>query len=286
MVQVRLKGLLPPGMDPATMPTINVLEPPGPRQEPDYAAFDIRDGRPAPDDLRSEAERFAEDGFVLLPHDTRVRDWDDDVASIYLPEIEAILRDRLFPGRRIEIAQRAPLIRRGRNTKENYAQGVHSDGPLTPDHFAQNVGGFAGPDAVRWWKGGFDRAEVSGYVNVDFWRTTNMSGPLEHMPLALCRPASLDRADIVPTSMVGIAPERRETRHLTLRYNPSQSWVYFPGMEADELLAFKLCEFWKDDPDGQPQNVFHTAFEHPDTPADAEHRQSCEHRVGVFVLRD
>jgi hypothetical protein len=57
-------------------------------------------------------------------------------------------------------------------------------------------------------------------------------------------------------------------------------------MTGDDLLAFKLCEFWKDDMDAPPQNVFHTAFEHPDTPADAEHRQSCEHRVGVLILRD
>ncbi|MES2325765.1 MAG: hypothetical protein V4499_00340 [Pseudomonadota bacterium] len=27
--------------------------------------------------------------------------------------------------------------------------------------------------------------DVEGLVWIDFWRTTNMSGPLEHMPLAL-----------------------------------------------------------------------------------------------------
>jgi len=286
MVEVQLKGLLPPDMDPATMPTIDVTAPPQPRPQPDYPPFEVRNARPSADDCRSEAERFAEDGFVLLRHSTRVRDWDSDVASIYLPEIEAILRDRLFPGRRIEVQQRAPVLRRGRGTNEPYAQGVHSDGPLTPEHYLQNVVAFAGPDAERWWKAQYERPEVSGFVNVDFWRTTNMSGPLRHMPLALCRPASLDQADIVPTAMVGIAPEQRETRHLVLRYNASQDWAYFPEMEVEDLLAFKLCEFWKDMPHAPPQNVFHTAFEHPDSPADAEHRQSCEHRVGVLILRD
>ena len=106
------------------------------------------------------------------------------------------------------------------------------------------------------------------------------------MPLALCRPTSLDVADIVPTQMIGIAPERNPTRHLVLRFNPDQEWFYFPEMASDEVLAFKLCEFWKDDADARPQNVFHTAFDHPDTPDDAEHRQSCEHRVGVMILRD
>jgi hypothetical protein len=52
------------------------------------------------------------------------------------------------------------------------------------------------------------------------------------------------------------------------------------------VLAFKLCEFWKDAPNARPQNCFHSAFPHPDTPPDAEERQSCEHRVGVLLLRD
>jgi hypothetical protein len=286
MVEVQLKGLLPSDMDPATMPTIDVTVPPPPRPQPDYPPFAIHDARPCADDRRSEAERFAEDGFVLLRHASAVRDWDTDVASLYLPEIESILRDRLFTGRRIEVQQRAPVLRRGRGTSEAYAQGVHSDGPLTPEHYAENVGAFAGPAAEVWWKSQYDRPDVRGFVSVDFWRTTNMSGPLRHMPLALCCPNSLDRADIVPVGMVGIAPDRRESRHLVLRYNPAQQWAYFPEMEPDDLLAFKLCEFSKDGSDSSPQNVFHTAFEHPDTPEDAEHRQSCEHRVGVLLLRD
>ena len=286
MVRIRLNGLLPADMDPAAMPTIEVQAPPRALPQPDYGAFEIRDARPSPGDARTEAERFAEDGVVLLPHATRVRDWDRDVESLYLPEIEAILRDRLFPGQRIEIQQRASLVRRGRGTSENYAQGVHSDGPLTADHYAQNVAAFAGPQAEAWWKSRFEQPDVLGFVSVDFWRTTNMSEPLRHMPLAVCRPDSIDRSDIVPTAMIGIAPERRETRHLTLRFNPAQEWLYFPEMTADELLAFKLCEFRKDDPGAHPQNVFHTAFAHPDTPADAEQRQSCEHRVGVLILRD
>jgi hypothetical protein len=286
MVQTRLKGFLPPDMDPAAMPLIDLAAPPRTAPQNDYGPIEVRDARLSAHETRTEAERFAEDGFVLLPHTTRVRDWDSDIESVYLPEIEAVVRDRLFPRRRIEIQQYARIIRRGRGTGAPYAQGIHSDGPLTPDHYGHNVGAFGGPDAGRWWKVQFDRPEVSGFVNVDFWRTTNMTERLTHMPLALCRPGSLDRSDIVPTSMVGLAPDRRETQHLTLRFNPAQDWAYFPDMTGDDLLAFKLCEFWKDDMDAPPQNVFHTAFEHPDTPADAEHRQSCEHRVGVLILRD
>jgi hypothetical protein len=57
-------------------------------------------------------------------------------------------------------------------------------------------------------------------------------------------------------------------------------------MTGSEVLGSKICEFSKDDPAARPQNVFHTAFHDPTTPADAEPRQSCEHRVGVMILRD
>jgi len=111
-----------------------------------------------------------------------------------------------------------------------------------------------------------------------------MSGPLRHMPLALCEPNSLKRSDILRSSMIGIAPERRTTHHLLLKFDPGQQWYSYPEMTVDELIAFKLNEFWKED--RSPQNVFHTAFADPDAPEDAEIRQSCEHRVGVILLRD
>jgi hypothetical protein len=52
------------------------------------------------------------------------------------------------------------------------------------------------------------------------------------------------------------------------------------------VLAFKLFECRKDDPEPTRfRSVLHTAFADPDTPAGAEERQSCEHRVGITVLR-
>ena len=57
-------------------------------------------------------------------------------------------------------------------------------------------------------------------------------------------------------------------------------------MTGDEVVVMKACEFWKDDETAQPQNVFHSAFLDLEAPSDAEERQSCEHRVGVLILRD
>ena len=183
------------------------------------------------------------------------------------------------------IQQGPDVLRRGRGTKTpEYATGVHSDGGLGLDDYVHNVGAFAGQQAASWWRRMYERPEVEGFVWLDFWRTTNMAAPLEHMPLALCEPASVELADAVPIGLTGIAPDGGESHHLSLRYNPQQRWYYYPCMTGDELLAFKLAEFRK----GRSAvgNCFHSAFEHPDTPAGAEARQSCEHRVGVLVLAD
>ena len=284
MVQTELYGFIPTEVR-GPFPTIDVRNPPPPRNT-NFPPVQIRDGRELQANGASEAKLFAENGFVLLSHTTVVKDW-DNVPQAFCDEIDEIVRTRLLPGKRVEIQQRPTPLRRGRGTATpQYAGGVHSDGPLTAELYAANVRAFAGEQAERWWLDRYAREDVAGFMQIDFWRTTNMQRPLQHMPLALCAPNSLRRDDILPMEFVGIAPDGNMSHHLALRYDAAQRWYFYPEMTCEEVLAFKLCEFWKDDPDAQPQNCFHAAFAHPETPADAEERQSCEHRVGVLILRD
>lgn len=232
----------------------------------------------------SEAEFFARHSFVLLPHVSAVRDWDRD-GAVYQLEIEAVIRERLFPGKKVEIEQGASVLRRGRDTlNPGYADGVHSDGGLDLDDYVHNIGAFAHNEAAQWWRRRYERSEVERLVWIDFWRTTNMNGPLEHMPLALCDSSSVEREDAIRVAMTGIAPEGRESYHLSLRFQSQQRWYYYPKMADDELLVFKLAEFWK--APSPFRNCFHSAFDHPDTPIGAQQRQSCEHRVAVLVMAD
>jgi len=232
----------------------------------------------------SEAEFFARHSFVLLPHVSAVDDWDHESAT-YQPEINQVIRERLFPGKKVEIQQGPNVLRRGRDTlTPDYANGVHSDGGVGLDAYVHNIGAFAGAQAAQWWRTLYERPDVGGLVWIDFWRTTNMGGPLEHMPLALCDASSLRASDLIPTALTGIAPDGRKSHHLSLRFSDAHRWYYYPGMATDELLAFKLAEFWKTPT--PIRNCFHSAFQHPDTPEGAEERQSCEHRVGVLVLTD
>jgi hypothetical protein len=92
----------------------------------------------------------------------------------------------------------------------------------------------------------------------------------------------VDSDDLISVVMTSIAPEGRQSRHLSLRHRDGQRWYYYPHMTTDELLAFELGEFWK--APAPVRNCFHSAFNHADTPEDAEMRQSCEHRVSVLVL--
>lgn len=284
MIAAQLNGLFPSDYDNGRRFTAAVgAPPPG---APFSPPVQIQDARKLQAGAESEAAFFAAHGFVLLPHASAVRDWDTDVAALYLPEIDEIIRTRLLPGRRVEIQQTPALLRRGRGTATPfYANGVHQDFGLTADDYEKNVEAFAGPLGAQWWRGRFDRDDVAGFMSIDFWRTTNMAGPLRHMPLALCDPASIAADDLIATRLTGIAPEGRETDHLSLRFNPGQLWYHYPLMTGNELLAFKLFECWKHGDPGFP-SCFHSAFVDPAAPADAEQRQSCEHRVGVLLLKD
>ena len=285
MVKVQLKGMLPPEFSGARAPLWRFDEPSAPEYQWPSPAVEVHDARQLQSSAKSDAAFFAEHGFVLLRHETAVTDWNGDISAVYHAEISDIIRERLLPGRRVGIRQGPNVLRRGQSARF-YAQGVHSDCPLTPKAYASNLRAIGSDEAGRAWHQRFASDEVTGFMLMNFWRTTNMKGPLRHMPLALCDPSSVNRSDLIPNTFAHIAPGGRLTEHLALRFNPSQRWYYYPQMTTGEVLAFKLCEYSKGAPDAAPTIVFHTAFEDPDAPGDCEPRQSCEHRAAVMVLRD
>lgn len=262
----------------------------------DLGRRDVANGRALQAEAESEAAFFEQHSFVLLPHRTAVKDWDllsdparsEDVLRVYYAEIEQLIAQRLFPGKRVEVQQWSQPVRRGRDTPEpGYVNVVHCDYGLTPEDYEINAEAYSDAAMAQRWRSSFDREEVEACTVVDFWRPTGMSGPLLHMPLALCDPTSVDVADLIPTTFAGVSPTGQPAHQTLLRLNSGQRWYYYPRMDVDEVLAFKLFEWRKDDPSPHRfRNVFHSAFEDPDTPEGAQERQSCEHRVGVMILRD
>ncbi|HEY6047763.1 MAG TPA: CmcJ/NvfI family oxidoreductase, partial [Sphingomicrobium sp.] len=226
MVEAELTGLLPADFAGERAPTIVYGGPPVPECSQRHRV-EIHDARALQDGTASEAKFFADHGFVLLPHETAVKDWDRDVPSIYFGEIKSIIRERLLPGKRLDVKQWPSVIKRG-SGRRFYAQFIHTDGPLSPELFAKNLAAFGTPQIERGWLDAYAHPAVAGLISIGFWRTIHMRQPLRHMPLALCDPSSIERSDIFPADMVGVAPERKTTHHAALRFNPGQKWYYYP----------------------------------------------------------
>ena len=101
-----LRGLFPPEFKPQRRIQIDVRKgPPAGFKMPSFAPFHIEDARPLQALSVSAAEFFDKHGFVLLSHETAVRNWETDPASaedsevvrIYYSEIERLIRERLIP---------------------------------------------------------------------------------------------------------------------------------------------------------------------------------------------
>lgn len=289
MIETQLRGQFPPDFVAHERIDLSALMRNGTVRPPANPPTRIYDARPLQAEAASEQAFLEEHGFVLLDAPTAVADWGDEaaIAATYFPEIEKLIRTRLYPNRRLFIMQPPRVVRRGAGTgSPQYGAGVHQDHGTTVDDYAHNLLAFTSHEIAAQWRARFERDDVEGFVVLDFWRTTGMAGPLEHMPLALCDPTSIDPRDLVPTALEGIAPTGMPTRHIGLRYNAGQRWYYYPGMTPDELLVFKLFQLMRDE-DPQPYRAcFHSAVEDPATPPDAQPRQSCEHRVSVLLLKD
>ena len=64
-----------------------------------------------------------------------------------------------------------------------------------------------------------------------------------------------------------------------LAYDPAHRWFYFPQMQRDEALVFKVYE---SKTDGRARFTPHCSFVDPTTPANAPPRQSIEVRTLAF----
>lgn len=114
-------------------------------------------------------------------------------------------------------------------------------------------------------------------ININLWRPIR---PIECMPLALCDASSVDRADLVPTQIAG-RPGEAPTglAGYNLAYNPAQRWHWYPDMQPDEVLAFKIFN----SKPGSPHLAAHTAFLDPASREDAPPRHSIEVRTIAIV---
>jgi hypothetical protein len=120
-------------------------------------------------------------------------------------------------------------------------------------------------------------------VNINLWTPVR---PVENMPLGVCDATSVRPGDFMNVSFG--KPETRETDTFAgaiqsggfvLGFNPDHRWWYYPHMQPDEVLAFRL----HDTGDPSMRMTAHTAFEDPTSEPGAPKRMSYELRT-IAVL--
>lgn len=120
-------------------------------------------------------------------------------------------------------------------------------------------------------------------VNINLWTPLR---PVENSPLAVCDASSIEAEDVLEISFG--RPETRKTDEFAggfesggfvLAFNPRHRWYYYPNMQPEEVLAFRLCDT---EGDGTHMTA-HTAFDDPTSVPGSPKRMSYEIRT-IAVL--
>lgn len=235
------------------------------RSHPDQpVTVSIRDGR-------AEADNFNLDrsGFAFRTVATHVQDFHDraEVEQTYYPELEALLKAETGASR-VRIFDHTVRVTGGGDRAE-----APTRLPVHRAHVDYTVK--SGPERVRDLMD--DEAEsllAKRVAEINVWRP--IVGPVVGSPLAVAEADSLRHEELIPTDLVY---EDRVGEIYEFAPNPAHRWVYFPQMTRDEVLLLKSYDSATD---GRARFTPHTAFTHPDTPADAPARQSIEVRAFLF----
>jgi hypothetical protein len=225
----------------------------------------VRNGRPLRDTFNLDLH-----GFVFVDHPTKVKDFADEAERkrVYDPEVQALIKkhsgasDVVVFDHTIRITDdESQRISGARPT----VKGVHNDytEKSAPIRLREIVG-----DAEA------ERRMKKRWAIVQMWRP--IRGPVVIDPLGICDGRSIPQKGFIRV-------ERRykyrtgEVYHIA--YDPMHAWYYFPHMERDEALLFKVF-----DSDASKPSRFtaHSAFDDPATPAGAPPRESIETRTFAF----
>ncbi|MES2625963.1 MAG: CmcJ/NvfI family oxidoreductase [Pseudomonadota bacterium] len=225
----------------------------------------ISDIRPVRDQLT-----IAKNGFTLLTRPTAVTNFFDNthLEQVFYPEVITLAKELNGAVKAIAFGPVArsddPANKQGRLP----AFGAHVDyGRKTIENFTREI---LGDEADYWLQ--------KRVVLMNFWRPLST---VYRTPLALCDASTVKADDMYPSEIRGGLdnPDRPPLWGFNLSYNPDHRWYYVDHMRPDEVLAFKLY----DSDSSQPQWTGHTAFELPNTPADAPPRESIEIRTIAFI---
>ncbi len=231
-------------------------------------AMPIRNARPLAASLELDRQ-----GFVLVDHPTRMRDFFDpeELKRVYYAEAVELVK-------RVSGATRVVLFDHTlRSGDENEREARLIREPVLSAH--NDYTEWSGPQRVRDLMP--DEAEAllqRRFAIIQAWRS--IAHPIVKNPLTIADARTIAAADLHVSERR--YPDRvGQTYRLT--YNPAHEWYYFPEMRRDEALVFKVYDSKKD---GRARFVPHTSFENPLAPAAALPRRSIEIRTLAFFDED
>jgi hypothetical protein len=234
---------------------------------PQYREYEmtVRNGRP----LRDTFD-FNTHGFVFVEHRTQVRAFTDEAERkrVYDPEVQALIKkhsgasDVIVFDHTIRISDED--MQKAVDARPT-VKSVHND--YTEASAPRRLREIVGDEEA-------ERRFKKRWAIVQVWRP--IRGKVLIDPLGICDGRTIPQQGFIRV-------ERRykyrtgEVYHIA--HNPAHEWFYFPQMERDEALVFKVF-----DSDATKPSRFtaHSAFDDPATPADAPPRESIETRTFAF----
>lgn len=214
-------------------------------------------------DARTIAADLDVEGFELVRHRSRVRDFRDDAEAGALGREEAAALVRNATGARRVLVFDHTVRQRAADAVRQPSTRVHVD--YTEFSAPKRLNQLAGNDA--------DAMLSDRFAFINVWR------PIRHAaqdwPLALADARSVRPEHLVTTDIV--YPDRRGEIY-GLVHARDQRWWHYPEMQLDEALLIKCYDSHSDVARFTP----HTAFESPLTPAGAPPRESIEFRTIAF----
>ncbi len=225
----------------------------------------IRDARP-----RRQALSLDREGFVLVDHATRVRNFYDphEIESVYYPEVERLVKEQTGAARVLVFDH---TLRTGDETTR-VEKSLREPVKVVHNDYTE----WSGPQRVR---DLLPAAEAEALLEhrmavVQVWRP--IRDPVLSSPLAICDARSVRPGDLIAAER---HHENRVGEIYQLAFNPAHRWYWFPEMQRNEALMFKCYDSQKD---GRARFTAHGSFDDPATPADAPVRESIEVRTLAF----
>ena len=237
-----------------------------PRRDGNYRFFDVRvhNARPYVNDLSLDKQ-----AFILTQHDTKVRDFYDEaeLTSVYYAEVEALIKRETGASKvvvfdhTVRTADRA--VERGLRTP---VRSVHND--YTEKSGPQRVRDLLPPDEA-------EARLKKRFAEYNVWRNIAHE-PIEMTPLGFVDAQSIAPRDLAVCNLVYADRVGEISQGV---YNADHQWHYFPAMTRDEAILIKCYDSEKD---GRARFSLHSAFDDPNSPANAKPRQSIEVRTFAF----